>query len=85
MANKDKATHDQPGLENRREITNTGGQLDADPSAGRPERERTAGEHPTSVGKSGDDRWHQRSNRSSEKDEGAEPMRGGNQPRPAGE
>jgi hypothetical protein len=85
MANKDKATNEQPGLDRRREITNTGGRLDDDPSAERPERERTAGEHPTSVGKSGDDAWHGRSNRRSEKSEDAEPMRGGNQPRPTGE
>jgi len=87
VANKDKATHDQAGLDNRREITNTGGRLDADPSEQQSEQgERTADDRsPATIGKSGDDAWHHRSNRRGDRGEDAEPMRGGNLPRPPDE
>ena len=77
MANRDKALHEQAGLEHHREITNTGGRLD-----GEPERSRRApgpdDSEPRSTNKVGDDAWHHRANRRSEKSEGSRPMQGGN-------
>jgi hypothetical protein len=81
MANKDKAMHEQPGLERRPEITNTGGRLDHDPSedASAQTTDRGDAEYPVTAGrKSGDDAWHDDANRSGDRGENAEPMRGGN-------
>lgn len=86
MATKDKATFDQDGLEQHREITNTGGHLDRDPAERAlregPGRQTTGkGEGPEKAGlKTGDDAWHNRVNRGSEKGEGSRPMQGGNTP-----
>jgi hypothetical protein len=84
MAKRDKASHEQDGLEHHREITNTGGHLDDD-GLERSERQRTGAfdenEGAPSTNKTGDDAWHHRANRRSEKSEGSEPMRGGNTPR----
>jgi hypothetical protein len=77
MANTDKASHDQAGLERHREITNTGGQLDDD----RGERQNAPGvgdEVGLSTNKVGDDAWHHRANRRSEKGDDSVPMQGGN-------
>jgi hypothetical protein len=80
MATKDKATFEQPGLENRREITNTGGTLDDDSSEDTTRRGVASDEAdtPAERGKSGDDAWHARANRSGERGENAVPMSGGN-------
>jgi hypothetical protein len=68
-------------LEHQREITNTGGQ----PSRGEREQRADKREYerresgPERAGlKEGDDSWHNRSNRSGDRSEGAEPGRGGN-------
>lgn len=84
MANKDKAMTEQDGLERHREITNTGGRLDREDGGEEEPRPARAGEHdggegPEKAGrKTGDDDWHNRVNRRSEKGEGADPMYGGN-------
>lgn len=84
MAIKDKALWDQKGLGQHREITNSGGRLDSEMGettrkAGRADEEETG---PEKAGrKEGDDAWHNRANRSSEKSEGNVPMQGGNTPK----
>jgi hypothetical protein len=77
MAKQDKALHEQDGLERHREITNTGGQLDDD----RGERRNAPGADEAeglSTDKVGDDAWHHRANRRSEKGDDPVPMQGGN-------
>jgi hypothetical protein len=83
MANRAKQDPDEIDLGRHREITNTGGQpgrggspaLQPDQEDERPERESG----PEKAGlKEGDDAWHNRSNRSGERGEGAESGRGGN-------
>jgi hypothetical protein len=81
MAIKDKALWDQKGLGQHREITNSGGRLDSEMDE-TPRNAERAGEEasgPAKAGrKEGDDAWHNRANRSSEKSEGNVPMQGGN-------
>ena len=77
MAKQDKALHEQEGLERHREITNTGGELDDDHG----ERRNAPGtEEPDELqtNKVGDDAWHHRANRRSEKGGDSVPMQGGN-------
>ena len=82
MAIKDKALWDQKGLGQHREITNTGGSLDSEMDEERAHEARSVDEEPTGPEKAGpktgDDAWHNRANRSSEKSEGNVPMQGGN-------
>jgi hypothetical protein len=81
MANRSKQNADEVDLGHHREITNTGGE----PGRDRAEAVRSESGHaeresgPEKAGlKEGDDAWHNRSNRSGERGEGAEPGRGGN-------
>jgi hypothetical protein len=78
MANRAKQGPDDIDMGRHREITTTGGQPGRDrpaPEPARPERESG----PEKAGlKEGDDAWHNRSNRSGDRGEGAEPGRGGN-------
>ena len=71
-----------PNTQDHREVTSTGGHF-ADEAKDRgagpvPEAEREA---PKSGRKEGEDAWHNRANRSSEKGDGAETMGGGNRAR----
>ena len=81
MANEEKAMPEQEGLENHREISNTAGHLakEDDDTERRPMRADDGEVGPRKAGlKTGDDEWHNRANRRSEKGEGSEPMGGGN-------
>ena len=71
-----------PDPSDHREITSSGGQF-ADPAIEpKPRRiDETERDEPQSGRKEGEDEWHNRANRSSEKGEGAVPMGGGNRPR----